>query len=79
MRPYVKRALGTTIVAIETEAAAPFRDALEAADDLLTELAGRDPASAWDEATRADLVARALMAHRQARRLLDLEGREDDG
>jgi len=79
MRPYVKRALGTTIVAIETEATAPYRDALEAADEVLGDLAGRDAASAWDEATRADFVARAMTAHEHVRRLLDLPEGEDAG
>jgi hypothetical protein len=62
MRPYVKRALGQTIVAIEEQAIAPYLEALREADRLLEALAARDAASAWDAAARADLVGRAERA-----------------
>jgi hypothetical protein len=70
MRPYVKRALGQTIVAIETEAAAPYVEALREADRVLEAIAARDPASTWDAAARADFVERAEAARRLARPLL---------
>jgi hypothetical protein len=76
MRPYVKRALGTTIVAIETEASAPYRIALRTADALLAELAARDAAATWDVSMRADLVARADAAHRTVARLLEPDPEE---
>lgn len=70
MRPYVKRALGQTIVAIETEAIAPYLEALREADRVLASLAARDATSAWDLASRVDLVKRAEAAHRMAVPLL---------
>ena len=70
MRPYVKRALGQTIVAIETEAAAPYLEALREADHVLEAIAAQDPASTGDEAARADLVRRAEAARNLAKPLL---------
>jgi hypothetical protein len=70
MRPHVKRALGSTILSIEAEAVAPYVAALRAADRLLGSLAARDPAAAWDRASRADLVSRAGAAHRLLEPLL---------
>ncbi|HSM37828.1 MAG TPA: hypothetical protein VK838_00720 [Candidatus Limnocylindrales bacterium] len=62
LRPHVKRGFGPTVLAIETEAAAPYADALAEAERVLADLAARDPAQAWEEATRADLVERARLA-----------------
>ena len=70
MRPYVKRALGQTILAIETEAAAPYLDALREADRVLEAIAARAVDSQWDAAARADLVKRAAAAHDLAKPLL---------
>jgi hypothetical protein len=70
MRPYVRRALGQTILTIETEAAAPYVEALRESDRVLEAIAAHDPASAWDAAVRADLVRRAQAAHQVARTLL---------
>jgi hypothetical protein len=70
MRPYVKRALAQTIVAIESEAIAPYVEALREADRVLGSLAARDPASTWDSASRVHMVERAETAHRLAMPLL---------
>lgn len=70
MRPYVKRALGQTIVAIETEAAAPYLEALREADRVLAAIAAQGPAPTWDTATRTDLVRRAEAARHLAKPLL---------
>ena len=70
MRPYVKRALGQTILAIETEAAAPYLEALREADRVLEAIAARDETSPWDAAARADLAMRAQAARRLAKPLL---------
>ena len=66
MRPYVKRALAHTILAIEAEAIAPYEEALREADRVLECLATRDPTSTWDIPSNVDLVKRA----RAARQLL---------
>jgi hypothetical protein len=71
MRPYVKRALGRTIVTIESEAIAPYLRALSDADRVLQELASRDATVTWDSASTVELVQRAEAAHRAARPLLD--------
>ena len=70
MRPYMKRALGRTIVRIEVEAVAPYRDALMQADRVLEELAAMDAAISWEIDSRADLVTRAEAARQLARPLL---------
>jgi hypothetical protein len=67
MRPWMKRALGPTIVAIENEAAAPYLAALREADGLLAELIAADGSAA--DATQ-DLVKRAEAAHKLAAPLL---------
>jgi hypothetical protein len=71
MRPYVKRALGQTIVAIEAEAVAPYLEALREADRILESLMAADPASVWDGPTRVDFVQRAEAAHRQLTSVLE--------
>ena len=73
MRPYVKRVLGQTIVAIETEAVAPYREALREADRVLASLAARYATSTWDVPSTVDLVKRAEAAHRLAAPLLGPE------
>jgi hypothetical protein len=70
MRPYVKRALGQTIVAVETEAAAPYLAALREADRVLESLAAQDATSPWDTAVRIDFVRRAEAVRQLARPLL---------
>ena len=70
MRPYVKRALGQTILAIETEAAAPYLEALREADSVLEAVAARGADSEWDAAARADLLKRAQAARQLAKPLL---------
>jgi hypothetical protein len=70
MRPYVRRALGQTILAIETEAAAPYLAALREADRVLEAIAAQGADSPWDAATRADLVKRAQAARHVAEPLL---------
>jgi hypothetical protein len=69
-RPYVKRALGQTIVTIETEAIARYLEALRAADAVLGSLAAEDANSAWDAPSRADFLTLAEAAHRLAEPLL---------
>lgn len=71
MRPYVKRALGQTILSIESEAVAPYMDALREVDRVLESVAGADPTATWDGSTRVDFVKRAEAAHRQVRSLLE--------
>ena len=66
MRPFVKRALTQTIVAIEDEAIAPYLAALREADRVLESLAAQDPTSTWDAPSRVDFVKRAEAAHRLA-------------
>jgi hypothetical protein len=70
MRPYVKRALGQTIVAIEIEAAAPYVEALREADRVLEAIVVQAADPTWDAAARAELVRRAQTAHLLARPLL---------
>lgn len=70
MRPYVKRALAQTILAIETEAIAPYEAALREADRVLESVAAQDATSTWDGPSRADLVSRAEAAHRLVSPLL---------
>ena len=74
MRPHVKRALAQTIVAIETEAIAPYLDALREADAVLEAVlavAALDATSPGDPAPWTDLVRRAGAAHRRAEGLLE--------
>jgi hypothetical protein len=78
MRPFVKRALAQTIVAIEAEAIAPYLEALQEADRVLETLAARDATSAWDVPSRMDVVARAEAAHRRVRTLLDEQVAEEE-
>jgi hypothetical protein len=70
MRPWVKRALANTILAIETEAVAPYVEALREADRVLGSLAIRDASATWETAARVDLVRQAEAAHRLAGPLL---------
>lgn len=70
MRPYVKRALAQTILAIEAEASAPYLGALREADRVMADLAAMDPSSTWDLEAEVDLVGRAEAAHRLAGPLL---------
>lgn len=74
MRPHVKRALAQAILSIEAEAIAPYRAALREADRVLETLAGLDPASPWDPATRLDLVTRARATRPSVERLLVEDG-----
>ena len=78
MRPYVKRAIAQTILAIEAEAIAPYVEALREADRVLESLAARDAVSGWDRPSRADLVKRAAAAHRLVRPLLERDVQEED-
>lgn len=48
LRPYLRRAIGRTITAIEAEAAEPYRRALADLDGVLDRLAALDPARDWD-------------------------------
>ncbi len=70
LRPYLKRALAPTILAIEAEAIAPYVEALREADRVLESLAARDAASSWDVPSQVDLVKRAEAAHQRVRALL---------
>ena len=79
MRPYVKRALGQTILAIETEAAASYLEALREADRVLEALAAQDTDSVWDAAARADLVKRAEAARHLAKPLLARPAEAEEG
>ena len=79
MRPYVKRALAQTILAIEDEAIAPYVEALREADCVLESLAARDAVSTWDTPSRVDFVKRAEAAHRLVRPLLAPHGQEEQG
>jgi hypothetical protein len=72
MRPWMKRALGPTIVAIEDEAAAPYLAALREADAVLADVAAGTAAAGATQ----DLVKRAEAAHELATPLLG-EGRAD--
>ena len=77
MRPYVKRALAHTILAIEAAAVAPYAEALREADRVLEFLAAQDASSTWDGPSRADFVTRAEAAHRLVRPLLAQPVQED--
>jgi len=77
MRPYVKRALAGTILAIEAEAIGPYAEALREADQVLESLASKDTAATWDMASRVDLVKRAGDAHGLASRLLAQHAQEE--
>lgn len=70
LRPHLKRAFAPTVLAIESEAAAPYRRALAEAADLLADLAARDPAAAWGDEGPA-LIERASTIHGRVRTLLD--------
>ncbi|MGA3030222.1 MAG: hypothetical protein ABSE58_05710 [Candidatus Limnocylindrales bacterium] len=70
MRPYVKRALGQTIVAIETEAVAPYLEALREADRVLEDLAAWNATPTEKQPSTADLARRAAAAHLLAKQLL---------
>jgi hypothetical protein len=70
MRPYVKRALGQTIVAIEDEATAPYLEALREAVRVLESLAAEASAATSGTPSRVDLVERAGAARRLAKPLL---------
>lgn len=73
MRPYVKRALAQTIVAIEDEAIAPYAAALREADRVLGDLAAMDATSTWDAPVRAEIVERGEAAHQLAKAVLARE------
>ena len=77
MRPYMKRALGQTILAIEAEAAAPYLGVLREADQVLESLATQDPYAIWDTASKVEFVRRAKAARLGASSLLDV--RRDGG
>jgi hypothetical protein len=79
MRPFVKRALAQTIVAIEAEAIAPYLEALREADRVLGSLAAKDATSTWDLPSRVDFVRRAEAAHRLVVPLLEQHGQEERG
>jgi hypothetical protein len=70
MPPYVKRALGQTILTIEAEATAPYLEALREADQVLADLAAQDAGSDWDPTQKAGFVKRAQAAHQLAAPLL---------
>lgn len=74
LRPYVKRALTPTILAIEAEAIAPYLAALREADRVLESLAARDATAPWGVPTRADLVQRAQAARGLTAPLLAQQG-----
>lgn len=69
-RPFLRRALAKTILTIEVEAAAPYLEALLAADSVLETLAAMDASATWDDTTRSDLVERAEAARQLVRPLL---------
>ena len=77
MRPYVKRALAQTILAIEAEAIAPYVEALREADRVLGSLAAKD--ATWDRPSRADFVRRAEAVRRLMRPLIEQHVREQQG
>jgi hypothetical protein len=64
MQPWIKRALGQTIVAIEDEAVIPHQAALREVDVLLAAIAATDPAGDWGSDARAEIVERAKAARR---------------
>jgi hypothetical protein len=63
MRPYLKRALVPTFLAIEAEAVAPYVAALEEADRVLDSLAAGDATSA--ASSPASRRNRRPVAHRK--------------
>ena len=77
MRPYVKRAVAQTIVAIEDEAIAPYLEALRTADGVLKSLVNQDAQSAWEMPDRVELVKRAEAARRLVEPLLASRDREE--
>jgi hypothetical protein len=79
MRPFVKRALAQTILAIEAEAIAPYVEALRDADHVLESLAAADGASTWDRPSRVDFVKRAEAVHRLVMPLLAEHAAEELG
>lgn len=68
MRPYIKRALGRTIFDIESEAIAPYREALSEADQVLEEILA---SGSGEIRSAGDLAQRAEAARRMARPLLE--------
>ncbi|HEX5825176.1 MAG TPA: hypothetical protein VFY18_12020 [Candidatus Limnocylindrales bacterium] len=66
-RPFVRRALSEVILSIETEAVAPYLEALREADGVLESLAGGGEA----DSTPSDLLARAQAAHRRVTELME--------
>ena len=79
MRPFVKRALAKTILAIEAEAIAPYVEALREANHVLESLAAADADSTWDKAARVAFVKRAETAHRVVMPLLATHAPEEQG
>ncbi len=79
MRRHIKRALGQTIVSIETEAIAPYLEALREVDRVLEYLASRNVASRWDIPSKVDFVTRAEAAHQLVRPLLAQPPQEQQG
>lgn len=77
MRPYVKRAVAQTIVAIEDEAIAPYLEALRTADGVLKSLVNQDAQSAWEMPDRVELVKQAEAARRLVEPLLASRDREE--
>ncbi|MBF8289941.1 MAG: hypothetical protein HW391_909 [Chloroflexi bacterium] len=70
MRPHVKRALARTIVAIETEAAAPYVEALREAAAVLAAIAELDETGSGNRSLSLDVAMRALQVHDRASELL---------
>jgi len=64
MQPWIKRALGQTIIAIEDEAVIPHQAALREVDLLLADIAALDTAAEWGSDARAEIVGRAKAARR---------------
>ena len=64
MQPWIKRALGQTIVAIEDEAVGAHEAALLEVNLLLADIAAQDPAVEWESDVRAGFVERAEAARR---------------
>lgn len=73
LRPHLKRALGQSIVRVETEAIAPFLGALREADEILAAVADMDPAVRGDAAPRLELIRRAGAIHRLVSGLIEGE------
>ena len=64
MQPWIKRALGQTIVAIEDEAMLSHQAALRDVDLLLADIAALDSAAEWGSDALAEFVERAKAARR---------------